>query len=79
MYIIGDLTRIYIFSTNFLRLVCDPRSDGTRRFRYVQSNPTSRGYLMPVEYAERWHMDRIEFGERDDPSPFLAEAKRAHG
>jgi hypothetical protein len=71
LYVIGDYTRLYIFSPKYLRWIVRKQ-----KYRLVESGTkTSRGYLMPICDAENYCLKRIEIAEQDDPSPFLAEQK----
>lgn len=67
-FIIGDWTRCYVFGRRMLRFICRYKN-----FERVQS-PTSQAYAMPITEAEKWCEGRLEFGEKDDPSPFLVNA-----
>lgn len=55
LFVIGDEKTIYIFSTKYLRLL-------ESRYFHVEK-PTSRGFLMPLEEAEKYCIRKIEIEE----------------
>jgi len=52
LFVIGDESAIWIFSTKYLRLLKD-------RYRRV-TKPTSIGYLMPLAEADKYCLRKIE-------------------
>ncbi len=58
LFVIGDEKTVYIFSTKYLRLLA-------RRYKFVEK-PTSRGFLMPIEAAEKYCIRKIDLST---PSP----------
>ena len=71
-FLIGDWTRCYIFGKRQLRFICRYKA-----YERIQSL-TSQAYAIPISEAEKWCEGRLKFGEKDDPSPFLATAKKEH-
>jgi hypothetical protein len=54
LFVIGDEKIIYIFSTKYLQMLEE---------RYpVVSKPTSNGFLMPVDQAEKYCIRKINIG-----------------
>lgn len=53
LFVIGDEKTIYMFSTKYLQMLC-------HRYKCVAGN-TSKGYLMPVEDADKYCLRKIEF------------------
>ena len=53
LYVIGDETILYIFSTNYLRML-EKQFAGTRWKRKVIKMGTSKGFLIPKEDAEKY-------------------------
>ena len=51
LFVIGDELTIYIFSTKYLRLL-------EKRYKRVEK-PTSRGFLMPIDDAEKYSIRKI--------------------
>ena len=54
LFVIGDETNIYIFSTKYLRMIVEQKN-----YRLVEK-PTSRGYLMPLSEAEKYCIRKID-------------------
>ena len=52
LYVIGDEQTIYIFSTKYLRMLA-PRYHAVKQ-------PTSTGYLLPIQDAEKYCIRKIE-------------------
>lgn len=52
LYVIGDEKTIYIFPTNYLRMLA-------ARFKTVQT-ATSKGFLMPIADADKYAIRRID-------------------
>lgn len=52
LFVIGDEKTIYIFSTKYLQMLED-------RFNKV-SKPTSKGFLIPVQEADKYCIRKIE-------------------
>lgn len=52
LYVIGDERTIYIFSTKYLRML-EPRYERKEK-------PTSLGFVMPIEEAEKYCIRKIE-------------------
>jgi len=52
LFVIGDEKTIYIFSTKYLRLL-------EKRYQRKQK-PTSIGFLMPIEEADRYCIRKID-------------------
>ena len=54
IFVIGDEKTMWIFSTKYLRIIKD-------RFRHVEK-PTSKGFLIPLEMADKYCLRRIDVG-----------------
>jgi len=70
LYVIGDERSFYIFSLKYLRMMA-------KRYRAVET-PTSRGYLMPLEDAERFCLRHIDM-EGHAGNDTGEKAVRVHG
>ena len=57
LFVIGDENTIYIFSTKYLLILED-------RYKHV-NKPTSNGFLMPIEDAEKYCIRKIELTQTD--------------
>ncbi len=60
LFVIGDEKTIYIFSTKYLQLLC-------HRYKPVEGN-TSKGYLMPVDDAEKYCIRKIDLKTESENS-----------
>lgn len=59
LFVIGDEKTIYIFSTKYLRMLED---------RYTKVNKTtSKGFLMPIDDAEKYCIRKIEIESETSP------------
>lgn len=55
LFVIGDEQTIYIFSTKYLRMLVKQK-----KWRFIGDKPTSQGYLMPIDDAEKYSIRKIE-------------------
>lgn len=55
LFVIGDEETIYIFSTKYLRFL-------EKKYRQIEK-PTSLGFLMPIQDAEKYCIRKIELSE----------------
>lgn len=54
LFVIGDESTVWIFPTNYLRMLVEPRG-----YRYY-TGPTSKGYLMPLPDADKYAIRKLE-------------------
>jgi hypothetical protein len=55
LYVIGDENTLWIFSTKYLRML-------ENRYKHV-IKPTSNGYLLPINEADKYCIRRIDIGD----------------
>ena len=58
LFVTGDRKTLYIFSTKFLRML-----DSSGKYkRYENKTKTSKGFILPVEDAEKYCIRKVDLG-----------------